>query len=169
MQPSVPNYLQTGKVDSPEGNAHPAVCPFGMLTTKDSNVIVSVLGKKLWAAFCNVINRPDIVNSERFDSNEHRLLHRQPLRDIIRPIFKTKTTTEWLKLLEHAGIPCAKVNNIKEACEFDQILARNMLCEAGNYKLAGNPMKFSNYSDEKVKAPIPSIGEHTTEIIHEFQ
>lgn len=168
MQPSVANYLQTGKIDEPEGNSHLAVSPFGMLPTKDGNIIIAVLGTKLWGLFTRAIGKPEIETSVDFASNESRLQHREALRKIVRPIFKTKTTDEWISILESAGIPCAKVNNIKDACEFDQIQARNMLCQAGEYKLAGNPMKFSEYDDEAVKKPVPKLGEHTSAIREEF-
>jgi CoA:oxalate CoA-transferase len=168
MQPCVPNYLQMGKVDGPEGNSHPAVSPFGMIPTKDGHVIVAVLGAKLWKSFCQAIERPEIESEVDFDSNEHRLQNREALRQIVRPIFKTKSTEEWLDVLQKGGIPCAKVNTIKDACEFDQIIARNMICQAGDYKLAGNPMKFSEYEDESVKKPVPTLGEHTDTIKKEF-
>ena len=49
-----------------------------------------------------------------------------------------------------------------------QIKSRNMLCRAGKYTLAGNPMKISGYEDPYEKGSIPDLGEHTEKILKEF-
>jgi len=169
MPPQVANYSNTGKIETTCGNAHPAIAPFGVVATADGEIIISILGKKLWHAFCDLINRPEIEMDERFKTNELRLKNRNEFRKIERPILKTKTSDEWISLFQKAGIPCARINNIKEACEMEQIKARNMLCKAGDYILAGNPMKMSGYSDDYVKGKIPDLGEHTDKIRNEFK
>jgi len=136
--------------------------------TKDGAIIVAVLGGKLWHSYCKSINMPELENNEKFRTNELRLQNREEFRAITRPIMKTKTSKEWLVLFHAEGIPCAVVNNIKQACEMEQIKERNMLCKAGEYTLAGNPMKMSGYSDSINKKPVPKVGEHTEKIRREF-
>ena len=52
--------------------------------------------------------------------------------------------------MERDRIPCGPIFNIKEAVENPQIESRNMIVKAfhkvvGDFKLAGNPIKMSNY------------------------
>jgi CoA:oxalate CoA-transferase len=75
--------------------------------------------------------------------------------------------------MEKERIPCGPIFNIKQAVENPQIEARNMIVKAhhkviGEFKLAGNPIKMSNYKDEKVRGDIPDLDEHRKKIIKEF-
>ena len=38
----------------------------------------------------------------------------------------------------------------------------------GEFKLSGNPIKMSNYKDEKTRGNIPDLDEHRESIIKEF-
>jgi len=38
----------------------------------------------------------------------------------------------------------------------------------GDFKLAGNPIKMSNYKDEKTRGDIPDLDEHREKILKEF-
>jgi CoA:oxalate CoA-transferase len=164
----ISNYTATGRIGVPSGNAHPQISPFGSVLTMDSEVIVTVLGDKLWHAFCISVGKPELEKNKHFSTNELRIKNRGELRGILRPHFKTKTSKEWIDVFHKFGIPCAKVNNIREACEMDQIAARNMLCKSGDYILAGNPMKMSAYKDSYVKGKVPELGEHTYAVRKEF-
>jgi len=70
-------------------------------------------------------------------------------------------------------IPCGPIFNIKEAVENPQVEARNMIVKAhhkviGDFKLAGNPIKMSNYKDETTRGDIPDLDEHREKILKEF-
>ncbi len=167
LPPQVAHYNNTGIIDTPVGNHHPNVCPFGVIKSKDGEIIVSVLGKKLWHLFCDAIGKPEIEADARFSSNEARLENRVDLQSIVHPVIRGKTTCEWLEILNQIGIPCAPVNNLQQASEMEQITARDMLIKAGNYIVAGNPMKLSAY-DCLPTGAVPKLGEHTESIIKEF-
>ena len=38
----------------------------------------------------------------------------------------------------------------------------------GEFKLSGNPIKMSNYKDEKTRGKIPNLDEHREKILKEF-
>ena len=38
----------------------------------------------------------------------------------------------------------------------------------GEFKLAGNPIKMSNYNDETLRGEIPDLDEHRQKILKEF-
>ena len=65
-------------------------------------------------------------------------------------------TDNWIKLFTKMNIPCGPIYNIKQAVENPQITFRNMIVSSnhkkiGKFKMAGNPIKMSNYKDPKTR------------------
>ena len=168
LSPAIADYLNTGRIDHPSGNSHPAIAPFGVIKTLDGAVIVAVLGEKLWRSFCAAIGRSELADDTKFSTNEERLQNRDDLRKIIRPLIATRTTGDWMSVFHKEGVPCAVVNNIKQACEMEQIKERNMLWQAGDYKLVGNPLKLSQFEVGQNVGKVPNPGEDTEKIRKEF-
>ena len=66
-----------------------------------------------------------------------------------------------------------QIYNIKEAVENPQIEFRNMIVSAnhnkiGKFKMAGNPIKMSNYEDKSTRGEIPDLDQHRDKILKEF-
>ncbi len=85
------------------------------------------------------------------------------------PIFKSRTTREWMIELEATGIACSPVNSIAQAAADPQIKARNMIIDveqpgAGIFKVVNSPFRFSRTQEEK-RGHAPILGEHTEEIL----
>ena len=95
------------------------------------------------------------------------------LKIIIEDKLSSKITHDWVSLMEKERIPCGPIYNIKEAVENPQVQSRNMIVKAyhkviGDFKLAGNPIKMSNYKDETTRGDIPDLDEHREKILKEF-
>ena len=169
MMPSeVIAYTELGEVAHCSGNADPLVAPFGAVKTKDSVIVVAVLGDKLWHEYCAAIEREDLFHEPLFKTNRDRIEHREELRKVVRPIFKTKTTKEWQEILTKRGIPNGLVNDLEKSSNMEQIKQREMIIEAGKYKIAGNPMKISTGVQNTTMEHPQSLGESTQKIFEEF-
>ena len=97
----------------------------------------------------------------------------EELKIILENKLSSKTTSEWVSQMEKEKIPCGPIYNIKEAVENPQVKSRNMIVKAhhkiiGDFKLAGNPIKMSNYKDETTRGDIPDLDEHREKILKEF-
>jgi len=84
----------------------------------------------------------------------------------------TKTTAEWLDLLEPQGILCAEINTFAEATEDPQVLANDMVVEMphaklGSLRLQGTPIRMYGTPPSLRIAP-PALGEHNQEILREL-
>ena len=95
------------------------------------------------------------------------------LKKILEEKLLSKTTLDWVNLMEKERIPCGPIYNIKEAVENPQVQSRNMIVKAyhkviGDFKLAGNPIKMSSYKDESKRGDIPDLDEHRDKILKEF-
>ena len=169
MMPSeVTAYTKLGEVAHCSGNADPLVAPFAAVKTKDSVIIIAVLGDKLWHEYCLAIGKEELFHDPKFKSNKDRIEHRTELRKIVRPIFKTKTTAEWQKILTERGIPNGLVHDLEQSSNMAQIEHRQMLIDAGNYRIAGNPMKISTGTQTSSMTSPQALGESTQKVVDEF-
>ena len=115
----------------------------------------------------------EISKDRKFNTNSLRSENMDELKKILEDKLIVKNTNDWVSEMEREKIPCGPIFNIKEAVENPQIEARNMIVKAhhkiiGDFKLAGNPIKMSNYKDEKTRGDIPDLDEHREKILKEF-
>jgi len=166
-------YFATGKTPVRTGNRHPQQTPYSTFPTKDGFVIIAAGTQKLWENLCrNVLNQPDLIKDSRFLTVKDRNQNHGLLENIIEGITRTKTTDQWLELIEQQGIPCGKVRTVKEALELEQTKAREMVVEIndklrGKIKLLGIPTKMS-LTPGAIRLMPPFLGEHTEEVMKEL-
>jgi CoA:oxalate CoA-transferase len=171
LENAIVRYTSGGEVPRPLGTAHPSITPFQAFRTWDSWIIVAVGSDKLWARFCTVLRRTDLVNDARFRTNPLRTQNRVELATILTSVLAQKTTVEWTILFEKEGIPYSPVNNIEQICQDPHIRHRNMLVEVeqksiGKLKIVGSPFRLSE-TPGKVFIGAPLLGEHSEEILRE--
>ena len=119
-----------------------------------------------------LLDDPKIADDPRFKDNAGRMGNLPALVDALTPHFKERTTTEWLTLLEKAGVPAGPVLSIREMHAHPQTIAREMVPEvehpvAGKVQTIGLPVKFSK-TPGKVAGPAPLHGQHSREILAEL-
>jgi CoA:oxalate CoA-transferase len=109
----------------------------------------------------------------RFSHVARRHENRVELRRILEEILTTRTTSEWMGVMEAAGIPAGPVNTVDKALREPCVAERNMLVEVdqpgyeGKALLAGNPIKLSETPSEEF-SPAPYLGEHTAQVLCEL-
>jgi len=55
-------------------------------------VVVAVFAEKFWRGFCRAIDRPDLIEDPRFDSNPKRVERRDDLVPVFEAVFPERTT-----------------------------------------------------------------------------
>lgn len=159
----------TGKTPQRQGNIDPSIAPFDIYKVTDGFVAIGVGNDKLWAKFCDVIGRSDLVSEEKFLTNDARCQNYNPeLKDIIGEWAKDKTKKQLEEMFDKAGIPCGPVLDMKEAIEHPQIQAREMMVHMdhptiGKMYFQGVPVKLSR-TPGSVDSPAPLLGQHNEEI-----
>jgi formyl-CoA transferase len=166
------NYLISGNLPKRYGNAHANIVPYQSFQASDAWFVVAVGNDRQFAKLCEVISNSELVNDARFALNSERVKNRQELISILKPIFLTRTASEWLSMLEATGIPCGPINTLDKVFSMPQVEAREMLIhmeheEIGDLRLVGSPLKFSE-TPVDYKLPPPRLGEHTEEILKEL-
>ena len=173
LENAIARYLSKNEIPEPMGSRHPSIAPFEAFKTKDSYIIIAAGNDKLFEKLCNVLKIPEINQDEKFNSNSARAKNIDELKIILEKKLSTRSTTEWVNVMEKERIPCGPIYNIKEAVENPQVEARNMIVKAyhkviGDFKLAGNPIKMSTYEDPNKRGDIPDLDEHREKILKEF-
>lgn len=162
-------YFATQEVPVPIGNTHPTLNPTGAYPTKDRCIIIGVGNDSLWKTFCEVVDREQWIEDERFTTNAKRTENSAQLGELLTELFRTRNTADWIELLESDGIPCGPINTVDEVANDPHIDFRKMIVStdhptAGEVKMAGVPIKMSR-TPGVVDTPPPILGEHTDEIL----
>ncbi|MCJ9713537.1 CoA transferase, partial [Bordetella hinzii] len=120
------NYLYSGTAPRRMGNGHPNTAPYQDFPTADGHMILAVGNDGQFARLCVAIGRPEWATDPRFAANAARLANRKELIDGLLAITVTRSTREWIGLLEQHGVPCGPINNVAEVFEDPQVQARGM-------------------------------------------
>ena len=173
LENAIARYLSKGEIPKPMGSRHPSIAPFEAFKTKNSYIIIAAGNDKLFEGMCATLGC-DCFKQEKFKDNQSRNKNIDELKKIIESKLQTKTTEEWVAIFTEKKIPCGPINNIKEAVENPQIQFRNMIVSAnhdkiGLFKMAGNPIKMSSYTDTTTRGEIPNLDQHREKILKEFK
>ncbi len=170
LENAVARYMNTKDIAGPLGGAHPSITPFQGFKTKDNSWVIAAIGNdKLWATYCKVLGREDLVNDPKYKTNPLRTKNKKELIPILDAEMVKKTTREWCDIFEKEALPYSPINNIKEICEDPHIAHRHMLVEidqpiVGKMKICGSPIRLSE-TPGAVYAPAPLLGEHSEEVL----
>ena len=164
-------YFASGEVPKPLGSRHPIITPFQVFETRTDYMVVIAAREEEWKKLCRVIGREDLMDDERFLTNDLRSKNHQVLESVLNDIFRAKPRDEWLVLFDREGIVASPVNTIEQVAEDSHAQAREMFLNVehsrlGALKMVGTPMKFSRTPCEIKEAP-PDLGEHTRDILRD--
>jgi succinate--hydroxymethylglutarate CoA-transferase len=166
------SVLISGERDSGRwGTSHPSIVPYKSFQTKDGDILVGGGNDRLFGILCDRLGEPEWKTNPRYAINASRVANRDELESKIEAITVTKTTAEWLQLLEGSGMPYAAVNDVQDTLRHDHILSRGMVVEmehgaCGPIKMVNTPVKYSE-STPSIRTPPPTLGQHTDEVLRE--
>ncbi len=163
--------LATGSSPGAMGSAHPLNAPYQAFRTGDGWVNVGAANQKNWLALVGAMGAPELASDPRFADNAARMAHRAALTEALSPLFRRRTTSEWLAALDAAGVPAGPVLSIAEMLADPQARAREMVTEVpharlGKVRTLGLPVKLSA-TPGGLRRGAPLLGEHTREVLLE--
>jgi len=167
------NYLNTWHLSTgwepkklPLG-AHQSIVPSQLFQTKDNWLMVMAQMDKFYFSLVREMGLPELAEDPRFLTMQDRYQNRDALLEILSQEFKTRTTAEWVKMLE-GKLPVAPVNSIPQALKDPQVDALGLIIDydhsvLGKIRQTGPPFKFSGYKPEF--KPGSALGEDTEEVL----
>jgi CoA:oxalate CoA-transferase len=173
LENAIARYTALGEIPGPIGTRHPSIAPFAALRTADGEVIVAAGNDKLFATLCDVVGCAELATDPRFVTNEGRCANVRALHDELERALTTRTTTEWLVMLEAAGIPSGPLNDVAAVVADPHVQARNMVVpvddpRAAPLRVAGNPVKLSAFPDLTVRPPAPDLDGDRARLLDEL-
>ena len=166
------NYLTTGVSPKRMGNAHPNIVPYQDFPTADGDMILAIGNDSQFARFCDVAGRTEWAADERFGTNARRVANRDVLIPMMRQVTVMRTTADWIRTLEDAGVPCGPINDLAGVFADPQVVARGMRVDVphpatGAIPLVANPIRLSATPVEYHTAP-PALGCDTVEALQDW-
>jgi crotonobetainyl-CoA:carnitine CoA-transferase CaiB-like acyl-CoA transferase len=162
-------YLIDGVAPGQAGNDHPYSTPMGVFQTSDGFINIGAGGDGQWRALCVALERPDLGRAPEYSTGELRLRNRPKLTTLLTQIFRTKTSLQWLDLLEQQGVPAGPVYKVDEVFADPQVKHLDIAVPLhhptrGDVSVVGQPITLSR-TPARVVSPLPEPGAHTDEIL----
>jgi formyl-CoA transferase len=169
-------FLNTGAVPQRMGNSHPSLAPYQDFPTADGAMLLAIGNDGQFARFCQAAGHPEWAADARYASNTLRVQHRSALISAMEAVTRTRSTADWIALLEDKAVPCGAINDIGQAFADAQVQARGLKL---NQPLApatidttaiesiasvASPLRLSGTPTVLHRAP-PMLGEHTDEVL----
>ncbi|MCP5286031.1 MAG: CoA transferase [Burkholderiaceae bacterium] len=108
-------YFGTGRNPAKLGSAHPRNAPYQAYAARDGFFAIAAGNNRLWAAVCDTVGVPELLDDERFLTPTLRARHQRELKALLDPHFAGRPVADWLAAFAAAGVPHAPINGYREA------------------------------------------------------
>lgn len=155
------------------GNASFHTAPADTYRTRDSWIVVSVIGSEMFARWTRLVGREDLLADPCFADDLSRANRHHVIGEIMSAWLATRTTAQAVVELEAARIPAGPVLELGQVLEDPQVKARELL-KYLDYPGAPKPVPMADTGVRLSATPgsirhrAPMLGEHTDEVLGEL-
>ena len=164
-RPSVPTSTPTTKQRKRVGFA---TQPSDAFRAADGYVVISAYIPKHWELLCRAIDRPDLLDDERFADQRSRAINYAELSDELESTLTTKPADEWVRLLRHNGLMACLPYSWKQVVETPLFAENDLALEVGSgddaVTVVRTPARYSTFTAAATEPP-PTVGEHNGEFL----
>ena len=172
-------FLNTGHVPQRQGNSHPSLAPYQDFPTQDGSMLLAIGNDGQFRRFCVAAGKPEWADDARYAGMSGRVTHRATLIPAMEQVTRTRTTAQWVALLEDKAVPCGPINDIGQAFDDAQVKARGLIVNQpvasvsnafmgiNSIATVASPLRLMATPPVLLRAP-PALGEHTGEVLAEL-
>ncbi len=140
--------------------------------TSDGWMTAGAVSDSEWQGLARALDHPEWLDDERFKTAGGRVAYAKERLDQTASVLKTRTTEEWLAILDAEQVPCAPILPLSEVINHPQILANELIFEtdhpvAGRIRQPRAAARFDG-TPTTLAGPAPTLGQHTEEILKEL-
>ena len=154
------------------GHHHYAVCPLGLFKGRDKYICIIALQPQ-WPSVCRAIGRPELIDDERYDTNEKRVAVAAEVIEIVQAWCSAQDSDEAiLAALEAERVPCAPVLTIADLVKHPHMLEAGTIrtvedTKLGKIQIPGMPLRFSGFEHNQ---PLQAayLGEHNHTVMRQL-
>lgn len=168
-------YLASGRTPERAGNTHPSLAPYEDFATEDGYVLLAIGNDGQFERFCDAAGEAARARDARFATNTARVQHRDELLAWMQPLMRSRSSAQWIALLQDKAVPCGPINTIAQAFDDPQVLARGLKVDLPRAAADGiqtvstvaSPLRLSGTPVHYRLAP-PALGQHTEAVLGEW-
>ena len=165
-------WLIAGEIPPQAGNDHPTAIPTGVFKTKDGHINIAASGQNMFRRLCEALGTEPLLDDPRFKTAPDRSKNRKALAPELEKAFATRTSAEWVELLNAKGVPSGPILDVKQMYENEQVKHLGMAVPVkhpalGEVMVQAPPVTLSR-TPGSVRRHSPDAGEHTDEILGEL-
>lgn len=166
-------YLVAGKIRERWGSEHSQLVPYKAFETQDGVLVIGAGYDSVFVPFLEALGRSDLLQDPRFKTLANRVQNRDEVYSILDAEVRRHPTETLLARLDAAGVPCARVNDVKQVFDSPQVRHRDMLLSIphpayGSIPTLGPAVKYSGFDVADAWRGPPLLGEHTEEVLADW-
>lgn len=164
--------LQTYYGDQPPtymGMRHPSIVPYGAFpTADDTEVVVAIQNEREWQRLCcDVLEAPELLSREGFDSNTARTAARALVESTLSAITRRLPEKDFIQRLDDNQIAYGKLNEARDVLEHPALRwAHVALSNGEKVQLPAPPVQAAWISEDL--AQCPALNQDGRAIAEEF-
>jgi formyl-CoA transferase len=165
-------WLMAKDVPQQAGNFHPTGATTGVYPTTDGHMNIAASGSEIWVRLCKVLEAEHFLDHPDYATSDGRLAHRDQLFNEMCEITRTRSSDDWVQLMNDGGVPCGPIYSMDQVFEDPQVKHLGMAApvhhpELGDIELVGQPIKL-NRTPSEMRTVTPAQGEHTDTVLGEL-
>ena len=173
QQSAFASYFATLEVPSSLGSAAPYSAPNEALRCSDGWIMLAAYQPARWRTLCRILGAPEMADLPQFSTLEARLLNRRELVDRLESIMQSRSAAEWEALFREGDLICGQILDyaqVTSSPQFEALGLKEIVVhpESGPVALSRFNLGQGNQRTPTRRAA-PRLGEHTEEVIHEYQ
>jgi formyl-CoA transferase len=164
-------WLIAHEVSEQAGNDHPTVFPSGVFETSDGHISIAATSDRMFVDFMKALDMADVLEDERFATRSNRTENKELIREMVVPVLKSKTSAEWVEVLNTVGVPSGPIYSIDQTWADPQVQQLGMAVPIesvshGTIDVVRTPLTFSR-TPARPRSGAPVSGGHTVEVLKE--
>jgi len=168
----ITGYLADGTVPQRLGSGTVGIAPYQAFPTADGYLVIAAGNDRLYERLCTVIDRPDLLEDDRFVDNPTRVRHRVDLSAELEKSTTTFTTEDLAAALTAVDVPVAVIHTLDQVVAHEQVKALGVIHDQPHPRIAGfktvaMPVELDGELPSVRLVP-PLLGEHSEEILAEL-
>ena len=168
---SAPLYAAVhGKGQAPRtSRRHHAIAPYGTFALASGKVIlIAIQNDREWQRMAEIVlANVALATDERFATNAARIANVEETEAVVSEGLRSISDDDALARLAEAGIAIARVNDLADVWQHEQLRARGRFVEVdtpgGPLELLAEPFGISEWSPGRRR--IPALGEHDPAVV----
>jgi crotonobetainyl-CoA:carnitine CoA-transferase CaiB-like acyl-CoA transferase len=148
------------------------LCPAGVFKANGGWVVIMAF-QHHWKDLCAAMQRPDLVNHERYATDAGRLAERPVIVKLLEDWLATFPDRDSaVALMQQHQVPAAPVLSVAETLTHPHHVARGTVRTitdpvAGSFQIPGMPLRFSKFPDD-LPLEAPTLGQHNAEVLRDW-